>query len=91
MSRLRFLQWSVAGRNEAILILGVFGPSLTTSSSSPTATVTSLIAGRGPGIAHGLGRSDGDACLNPGAMLWRMAGLDRFTSFDARTASPRDC
>lgn len=35
-----------------------------------------------PGIAHGLGRSYGDAALNPDGILWRTAGLDRLMSFD---------
>ena len=38
-----------------------------------------------PGIAHGLGRSYGDACLNPGGILWNTAGLDRFIAFDEST------
>ena len=37
------------------------------------------------GIAHGMGRSYGDVCLNPGGVLWRTTGLDRFISFDANT------
>jgi FAD/FMN-containing dehydrogenase len=40
-----------------------------------------LVRGR-PGIAYGLGRSYGDACLNPDGVLWRTAGLDRFIRFD---------
>jgi len=39
----------------------------------------------GPGIAYGMGRSYGDACLNPGGVLWRTAGLDRLVSFDGAT------
>ncbi|SAI67112.1 glycolate oxidase subunit [Bordetella ansorpii] len=35
-----------------------------------------------PGLAHGMGRSYGDACLNPGGALWLTRGLDRFISFD---------
>lgn len=38
-----------------------------------------------PGIAFGMGRSYGDACLNPDGALWRMSGLDRFLSFDEST------
>jgi FAD/FMN-containing dehydrogenase len=38
-----------------------------------------------PGIAHGMGRSYGDACLNPGGILWHTAGLNRFISFDKAT------
>jgi FAD/FMN-containing dehydrogenase len=47
--------------------------------------VARAVAGAGPGIAHGLGRSYGDACLNPGGVLWRTAGLDRLISFDVST------
>lgn len=47
--------------------------------------VASALAGRGPGIAYGMGRSYGDACLNPGGVLWRTAGLDRLISFDLAT------
>lgn len=35
-----------------------------------------------PGLAHGMGRSYGDVCLNPLGVLWRTTGLDRFISFD---------
>src|SRR5258707_15796222 len=45
-------------------------------------TVAAALRGRGPGIAYGLGRSYGDACLNPDGVLWRTAGLDRFIRFD---------
>lgn len=38
-----------------------------------------------PGVAFGMGRSYGDACLNPEGTLWRMAALDRFLSFDEST------
>jgi FAD/FMN-containing dehydrogenase len=48
-------------------------------------TVAVALRGRKPGIAYGLGRSYGDACLNPDGVLWRTAGLDRFISFDANT------
>ena len=34
------------------------------------------------GIAHGMGRSYGDACLNPDGLLWKTINLDRFISFD---------
>jgi FAD/FMN-containing dehydrogenase len=42
----------------------------------------SLSAGDGPGLPFGLGRSYGDACLNPGGVLWQTTGLDRFRHFD---------
>ncbi len=35
-----------------------------------------------PGVAFGMGRSYGDACLNPGGVLWNTTGLDRLMSFD---------
>lgn len=37
------------------------------------------------GIAQGMGRSYGDACLNAGGVLWHTIGLDRFIDFDAAT------
>lgn len=40
------------------------------------------ITGHHPGIAHGMGRSYGDICLNPERVLWRTTGLDHFISFD---------
>lgn len=47
--------------------------------------VAAALVGRGAGIAHGMGRSYGDACLNPGGVLWRTVGLDRLIAFDADT------
>ncbi|WP_018168627.1 FAD-binding oxidoreductase [Thioalkalivibrio sp. ALMg9] len=38
-----------------------------------------------PLLAHGLGRSYGDVCLNPQASLLHTPGLDRFVAFDAAT------
>lgn len=38
-----------------------------------------------PGIAHGMGRSYGDVCLNPDGVLWKTTGLDRFISLDEST------
>lgn len=35
-----------------------------------------------PGVAHGMGRSYGDVCLNPGGTLWMTAGLDHLIAFD---------
>jgi FAD/FMN-containing dehydrogenase len=37
------------------------------------------------GVAHGMGRSYGDVCLNPEGTLWMMAGLDHFIAFDDDT------
>lgn len=52
--------------------------------SDRTRVARQLAAGAadGPGIAHGMGRSYGDVCLNPGGALWRTAALDRFIDFD---------
>lgn len=37
------------------------------------------------GLAYGLGRSYGDACLNPGGKLWVTSQMDRFIKFDRST------
>ena len=34
------------------------------------------------GLPHGMGRSYGDVCLNPGGDLWLTTALDHFRSFD---------
>ncbi len=47
--------------------------------------VDRALTGGRPGIAHGLGRSYGDACLNPGGVLWHTTGLDRLIAFDPET------
>ncbi|MCM2131855.1 FAD-binding oxidoreductase [Larsenimonas rhizosphaerae] len=41
-----------------------------------------LSAAPGSSIAHGMGRSYGDVCLNGGGAIWQMRGLDRLISFD---------
>lgn len=46
------------------------------------ARVPQLLAAHRPGIAHGMGRSYGDVCLNPDGILWQTTGLDRFIDFD---------
>lgn len=38
-----------------------------------------------PGVAHGMGRSYGDVCLNPGGSLWLTTGLDHLIAFDDAT------
>ena len=49
-----------------------------------SAQVKCLISsGPHPGLAHGMGRSYGDACLNPNGTLWLTAGLDHFIAFAA--------
>jgi FAD/FMN-containing dehydrogenase len=40
---------------------------------------------KGLGLPHGMGRSYGDVCLNPGGTLWLTTALDRFHSFDEKT------
>jgi FAD/FMN-containing dehydrogenase len=47
--------------------------------------VAGVIRSSAPGLAHGMGRSYGDVCLNPGGQLWKTTGLDRFISFDPET------
>jgi FAD/FMN-containing dehydrogenase len=44
-----------------------------------------LLRAFGAGIAHGLGKSYGDASLNPQGILWSTRGLDRLIAFDATT------
>ena len=36
-----------------------------------------------PGVAFGMGRSYGDACLNPGGSLWLTRGLDHLIAYDS--------
>jgi FAD/FMN-containing dehydrogenase len=38
-----------------------------------------------PGLAHGMGRSYGDVCLNPEGILWQTTALDNFIAFDQET------
>lgn len=49
-----------------------------------TRVARQLAAADGPGIAHGMGRSYGDVCLNPDGALWRTSAMDRFIAFDPR-------
>lgn len=35
-----------------------------------------------PGVAFGMGRSYGDACLNPGGTIWLTRGLDHLVAYD---------
>lgn len=42
-----------------------------------------------PGLPHGMGRSYGDVCLNPGNTLWMTRGLNRWISFDPDTGQLR--
>lgn len=49
------------------------------------AAVADVIRSTRPGLAHGMGRSYGDVCLNAGGQLWATRGLDHFIAFDAGT------
>lgn len=53
--------------------------------SDPGRVKEALACGGAPGVAHGMGRSYGDACLNPQGTLWLTTGLDHFIAFDDRT------
>ena len=47
--------------------------------------VAEILAAHRPGIAHGMGRSYGDVCLNPEGVLWHTTGLDHFIRFEEAT------
>ena len=47
--------------------------------------ISGVLAKHRPGIAHGMGRSYGDVCLNPEGVLWKTTRLDRFIHFDDST------
>lgn len=47
--------------------------------------VSAVLKQNHPGIAYGMGRSYGDACLNDGGRLWHVRYLDRFIEFDEST------
>lgn len=53
--------------------------------SDPQTVPRLLACGPLPGLAHGMGRSYGDSCLNPDGTLWMTRGLDRFIAFDPHT------
>ena len=53
--------------------------------SDPCKVREALSCGGAPGVVHGMGRSYGDACLNPQGTLWLTTGLDHFIAFDDRT------
>lgn len=48
-------------------------------------TAAAVVRDGKPGIAHGMGRSYGDVCLNPGGVAWMTRGLDRMIAFDDAT------
>lgn len=39
------------------------------------------------GLPFGMGRSYGDSCLNPGALLWKTSSLDKFIQFDSESGT----
>lgn len=45
----------------------------------------SVVASSKHGIAYGMGRSYGDACLNPGGYVWDTRGMDHFVDFNQET------
>jgi FAD/FMN-containing dehydrogenase len=52
---------------------------------SDRTTVALQIDDNAPGLAFGMGRSYGDACLNPGGKLWETSWLDKLISFDPKS------
>lgn len=46
-------------------------------------TAAAQVRGVSSGLARGMGRSYGDACLNPDGVLWTTRSLGRFVDFDA--------
>ena len=52
---------------------------------SDRGSVAERLSGIRSGLAYGMGRSYGDACLNPQGTLWITTELDHFIAFDAST------
>ena len=55
------------------------------SLNDPSKIKAQVCHGSNPGVAHGMGRSYGDVCLNPEGTLWITTGLDHFITFDNST------
>lgn len=55
--------------------------------NDPTKVKDIVSSGPHPGVAHGMGCSYGDVCLNPEGTLWGTTGLDHFIAFDDNTGS----
>lgn len=53
--------------------------------NDPSKVKSLVCQGSHPGVAHGMGRSYGDACLNPKGTLWVTTGLDHLIAFDDST------
>ena len=52
------------------------------SLNDPATLISRLRNSAVPGVAYGMGRSYGDACLNPNGTLWFTTALDHFIAFD---------
>ncbi len=55
--------------------------------NDPSRVKALVCHGADPGVAHGMGRSYGDVCLNPEGTLWITTGLDHFIAFNDNTGS----
>ena len=53
--------------------------------NDPSRVKALVCHGTHPGVAHGMGRSYGDVCLNSEGTLWVTTGLDHFIAFDDST------
>lgn len=53
--------------------------------NDPATIAFFVCGGRQTGLAHGMGRSYGDVCLNPEGILWLTTALDHFIAFDDAT------
>ncbi|WP_226648835.1 FAD-binding oxidoreductase [Microbulbifer variabilis] len=53
--------------------------------NDPSKVENLVCRGPQPGVAHGMGRSYGDVCLNSEGTLWITTGLDHFINFDEST------
>lgn len=60
-------------------------PHQVTFLNDPSRVSAHMAASALPGIAHGMGRSYGDVCLNPQGALWVTTGLDHLIAFDEET------
>lgn len=56
-----------------------------TTETLQRSTLQAQIQKSASGLAHGMGRSYGDVCLNPRGTLWQTRALDRFINFNGST------
>ena len=47
--------------------------------------ISAVMQATQPGVAHSMGRSYGDVCLNPDGVLWHTVGLNRFIHFNPQS------